>query len=69
MSCHWFEPMTYCTAGEHSSEELLQQLVLLLFGTSTVSQYLEMFVKCKIHEDVFFLSFSCCVSHVYLGSQ
>ncbi len=31
----WFEPTTSCTAGEHSSKELLQQLMLLIFGSST----------------------------------
>ncbi len=30
-----FEPTTSCTAGEHSSKELLQQLMLLIFGSST----------------------------------
>ncbi len=29
------EPTTPCTAGEHSSKELLQQLMLLIFGSST----------------------------------
>ncbi len=30
-----FEPTTSYTAGEHSSKELLQQLMLLIFGSST----------------------------------
>jgi hypothetical protein len=33
MSRPWFGPTTSCTAGEHSSKELLQQLMPLLFGT------------------------------------
>jgi hypothetical protein len=32
----WFELTTFCTAGEHSSKELLQQLLLLLFITPTI---------------------------------
>jgi hypothetical protein len=36
MSRPWFEPTAFCIAGEHSSKELLQQLMLLLFGTSTI---------------------------------
>ena len=31
-----FEPPTSCTADGHSTEKLLQQLMLLLFGTSTI---------------------------------
>jgi hypothetical protein len=30
-----FEPTSFCTAGKHSSKELLQQLMLLIFGSST----------------------------------
>ncbi len=35
MSRPWFELTTVCTADDHSSKELLQQLMILLFGTST----------------------------------
>ncbi len=31
----WFEPRTSFTTGEHSSKELLQQPMLLLFETAT----------------------------------